>query len=105
MSQVNTIGMILYLLLAVFGGFLTGLFSRYVYQAASKDFGPTVAALCSLVFYVAPLWALVSLFREDDLDVFYLLLIASFAYGVYYFNRFGQDDDSADRHYAPPDED
>ncbi|WP_043888406.1 hypothetical protein [Methylophaga thiooxydans] len=102
MSQVNTIGMILYLLLAIFGGFLTGLFSRYAYQAAFNDFGKAIAVVCSIVFYVAPVWALFSLFKSDDLDVFYLLLMASFAAGVLVFNKIGGEQ-SDDSHYSPPD--
>jgi hypothetical protein len=105
MENVNTIGMIMYLLLALFGGFLTGLFSRYIYQAAYKDFGRLIAVICSIVFYVAPGWALISLFKEDDLDVFYLLLIASFIYGVFFFNRFADEDTPHEHHYAPPDDD
>lgn len=102
MSQVNTIGMILYLLLAIFGGFLTGLFSRYAYQAAVNDFGKWLAIVCSVVFYVAPIWALFSLFKDDDLDVFYLLLIGSFAIGVVVFGKIGGEQ-SDDSHYSPPD--
>ena len=105
MQNVNTIGMILYLLLALFGGFLTGLFSRYIYQAANKDFGRIAAMISSIVFYVVPVWALISLFKSDDLDVFYLILIASFAYGVFCFNRFAAEDDPIEHHYAPPDDD
>ncbi|MCX4186959.1 hypothetical protein [Methylophaga sp. OBS4] len=102
MANVNTIGMILYLLLAIFGGFLSGLFSRYAYQAAVKDFGKLIALLCSVVFYVPPVWAFFSLFKADDLDVFYLLLIASFIGGIYYYRRIaGEQDD--DQNYYPPD--
>lgn len=102
MSQVNTIGMIMYLMLALFGGFLTGLFSRYAYQAALKDLGKWLAMLCSVVFYVAPVWALFSLFKADDLDVFYILLLISFGIGVLAFDKIGGED-SEDRHYSPPD--
>ncbi len=105
MQYVNTIGMLLYLLLALFGGFLTGLFSRYIYQAASKDFGRLAGMIGSIVFYVVPVWAFFSLFKSDDLDVFYLILIASFAFGVYYFDRFAADDSPREHHYAPPDDD
>ncbi|WP_438971006.1 hypothetical protein [Methylophaga sp.] len=102
MAQVNTIGMILFLLLAIFGGFLTGLFSRYAYQAAVRDFGKWVAIMCSVVFYVAPVWAFLSLFKADDLDIFYGLLIISFIVGIVYFKRVGGEL-SDDSHYSPPD--
>lgn len=104
MSNVSMIGMILYLILALFGGFLTGLFSRYAYRGACKEFGKAIAVILSIVFYIAPAWALVSLFKDDDLDVFYLLLLASFAFGVFYFKRIGGEE-SKDRHYHLPDED
>jgi len=102
MSHVNTIGMILYLLLAIFGGFLTGLFSRYAYQAAVNDLGKWLAMLCSVVFYVAPVWALFGLLKDDDLDVFYLLLIISFVAGIFIFDKIGGEQ-SDDTHYSPPD--
>jgi hypothetical protein len=103
MSQVNTIGMIMYLVLAIFGGFLTGLFSRYAYQGAVREFGRLVAVVISIVFYVAPGWAIVSLFKEDDLDVFYWLLLLSFAFGVYFFSRIGGPQ-TGDHHYRLPDD-
>jgi len=102
MSQVNIIGMIMYLLLAILGGFLTGLFSRYAYQAAVANLGKWPAMLYSVVFYVAPIWAFFGLFKADDLDVFYILLIASFIDGVFVFNKIG-DEDSGDSYYSPPD--
>lgn len=104
MSQVSTIGMTLYLLLAIFGGFLTGLFSRYAYQGAVKEFGRVVACVFSIVFYIAPGWALLSLFKQDDLEVFYLLLLFSFAFGVFYYGRIGGEQ-SDDQRYHLPDED
>lgn len=104
MSQVNTIVMIMYLVLAVFGGFLTGLFSRYAYCGAVKEFGKLLAMLFSVVFYIAPVWAALSLFKDDDLDVFYLLLIVSFAAGVYSYRRIGGSQ-SEDEHYYLPDDD
>lgn len=104
MSNVSMLGMVLYLILAIFGGFLTGLFSRYAYRGAYQEFGKAIAVLFSVVFYVAPAWAVLSLFKDDDLDVFYLLLVASFAFGVFYFRRIGGEQ-SSDRHYHLPDED
>lgn len=105
MSQVNTIGMILYLLLAICGGFLTGLFSRYAYQGAVKEFGRLIAFVLTLVFYIAPGWAIFSLFKDDDLDVFYLLLLASFFLGVFYFGRIGGEQSDDRRYYLPDDDD
>lgn len=90
MSDVSHIGMVLYLLLAVLGGFLTGLFSRYSYDSLKTELGRTIAAAICGVFYVAPVWAFFSLFKQDDLDIFYLLLIISFVYGCYHYSRFSR---------------
>lgn len=104
MSHVNTIGMIMYLILAVFGGFLTGLFSRYAYCGAVKEFGKLLAMVFSVVFYIAPGWALLSLFKDDDLDVFYVLLMLSFAAGVYSYKRIGGSQSDDERYYLPDDD-
>jgi hypothetical protein len=104
MSHVNLYGMLLYLFLALVGGFLGGLFSRYVYQLAAIDLGKHIATLFSALFYVAPMWAVYSLFNDDDLDVFYILLIVSFIYGVYFYRRFKNIPESAEKHYFPPDD-
>ena len=87
MARVSMVGTILYLLLAIVGGFLTGVFSRYMYQVARTEFNRIIAVLCALLFYVAPVWALLSLFKEDDLDLFYLLLVLSFTVGAIWFHR------------------
>lgn len=105
MSHVSIIGMILYLILAVFGGFLTGLFSRYTYCGAVKEFGKVLAMIFSVVFYIAPVWAVVSLFKDDDLDIFYLLLLLSFAAGVYSYKRIGGSQSDDERYYLPDDDD
>lgn len=105
MSQVNTVGMVMYLILAIFGGFLTGLFSRYAFQGAVKEFGKLIACVFSIVFYIAPGWALLSLFKDDDLDVFYLLLLVSFAFGVFYYGRIGGEQSDDDRYHLPDEDD
>lgn len=105
MSNVNTIGMLMYLILAIVGGFLTGLFSRYAYQGARRDFSRIIAVLLSVVFYVAPSWAVVSLFKDDDLDVFYILLLLSFAVGVFVFGRISGPDSEDEPYYLPDDDD
>ena len=97
--------MILYLILAIFGGFLTGLFSRYVYQGARRDFGKIMAIIFRIVFYIAPGWAAVSLFKDDDLDVFYVLLLLSFAAGVFMFGRISGDESGDHPYYLPDDDD
>lgn len=94
----------MYLILAIFGGFLTGLFSRYAYQGAAREFGRLLAVLISIVFYIAPGWALLSLFKDDDLDVFYILLLLSFTAGVFFFSRIGGEQ-SDDHQYRLPDDD
>jgi hypothetical protein len=96
--------MIMYLMLAVFGGFLTGLFSRYIYFGVVNEFGKKLAWVFSVVFYIAPIWAVLSLFKDDDLDVFYVLLLLSFAAGIYSYKRIGGSQ-SEDEHYYLPDDD
>jgi hypothetical protein len=96
--------MIMYLMLAVFGGFLTGLFSRYIYFGVVNEFGKKLAWVFSVVFYIAPIWAVLCLFKDDDLDVFYVLLLLSFAAGIYSYKRIGGSQ-SEDEHYYLPDDD
>jgi sugar phosphate permease len=85
MTQVNEIGMLLYLILSIVGGFLTGYFSRYVYQLSEGELPKLFTLLFTAVFYIAPCWAILSLFKDDDLDVFYLLLIVSFCIGLFLY--------------------
>ncbi len=99
MSHVNTIGMLLYLCLAIFGGFLSGLFSRYIYLAARKDLPNWAALLLSVVFYVPVVWAIVSLFKQDDLDIFYILLIISFALGIRHHKKMNTGNEKEERDY------
>ena len=99
MSHVNTIGMVLYLCLAIFGGFLSGLFSRYVYLAARRDLPMWAAVLSSVVFYIPVFWAIISLFKQDDLDVFYILLLISFALGVRHHRKMSTVNDKDERDY------
>lgn len=99
MSHVNTIGMILYLCLAVFGGFLSGLFSHYVYLAARRDLPVWASLLFSVVFYVPPVWAIFSLFKDDDLDIFYILLVICFALGVRHHKKIAGQKQADEREY------
>lgn len=99
MSHVNTIGMVLYLFLAIFGGFLSGLFSRYVYLAARRDLPMWAAVLSSVVFYIPVFCAIISLFKQDDLDVFYILLLISFALGVRHHRKMSTANDKDERDY------
>ena len=99
MSHVNTIGMVLYLCLAIFGGFLSGLFSRYVYLAARRDLPMWTAVLSSVVFYIPVFWAIISLFKQDDLDVFYILLLISFALGVRHHRKMSTANEKDERDY------
>jgi len=104
MDKLSPIGIILILMLAIVGGFVTGLFSAYVYVIARELTTRWLALLCSVVFYVVPVWAILSLFKTDNLDVFYSLLLLSFGAGLYYFKRYrrraGTDRDDS---FSPPD--
>jgi uncharacterized membrane protein len=102
--MVSSIGMLLYFILAIVGGFMTGLFSRYSYQLARQSFGASIALLLSGVFYVAPGWAIFSLFKDDDLDVFYILLIVSFMAGIYTHKKLFLSEPSREQSYSPDDD-
>lgn len=97
MSNASFIGMMLYLLLAIVGGFLSGLFSVYIYRSAKRDLPNWAAVLSSIVFYVAPIWAMFSLLKEDDLDIFYLLLIVAFVAGIIFYTKREVKDESNQR--------
>jgi hypothetical protein len=86
MSNVSVIGMALYLLLCVAGGLLTGVFAAMMYRALRQELGKLWSIAVNSVFFIAPVWALFSLGNDDDLQVFYLLLIVFFVLGLYLGN-------------------
>ena len=57
------------------------------------------AVLSSVVFYIPVFWAIISLFKQDDLDVFYILLLISFALGVRHHRKMSTANDKDERDY------
>lgn len=82
MIEVSLTGIILLVILAVVGGGMTGLFAGYMYQLARHRFGLVITIALNLLYYVVPVWALLSLGREDGLMWFYLVLLVFFYAGL-----------------------
>lgn len=82
MIGVSLTGIILLVILAVVGGGMTGLFAGYMYQLARHRFGLVITIALNLLYYVVPVWALLSLGSEDGLMWFYLVLLVFFYAGV-----------------------
>jgi MFS family permease len=108
MSNVSVIGMALYLLLSVAGGLLTGVFAAMMYHAVKDELGKLWSMAINSVFFIAPAWALFSLSNDDDLQVFYLLLIVFFGLGLLVGNKHKANSPSVpskQRSLMPDDED
>lgn len=82
MIELTLMGIILMIILAIVGGGMTGLFAGYMYQLARQRFGLIMTIGLNLLYYVVPLWALLSLGRQDGLLWFYLLLLVAFYAGL-----------------------
>lgn len=82
MIDLTLTGIILMIILAIIGGGMTGLFAGYMYQLARQRFGLIMTIGLNLLYYVVPLWALLSLGRQDGLLWFYLLLLVAFYAGL-----------------------
>lgn len=82
MIEMSLTGIILLVILAVVGGGMTGLFAGYMYQLARHRFGLVITIALNLLYYVVPVWALLSLGREDGLMWFYLVLLVFFYAGL-----------------------
>ena len=80
MIKLSAMGVFLMLILATVGGFMTGMFAGYLYDLAVQRFNRFWSIMLNGVFYVVPLWALLSLTNDDGLIWFYLLLLV-----FYYF--------------------
>ena len=105
MENVSPIGIVLYMILSIVGGGLTGLFAGYMYFVIRKEFGILVTILINIVFYIVPIWAAIRLFDTEAPVIFYLCLLFSYFYGVWYSRRLCISDPRPDPRYSPPDDD
>lgn len=99
MVEVSFTGIVLLVILAVVGGGMTGLFAGYMYQLARHRFGLIVTIGLNLLYYVVPVWALLSLGRDDGLLWFYVLLLVSFYAGMVWSKYPRVSNDRRDRTY------
>lgn len=101
MDKFSTTGVLLLLILAIIGGYMTGAFAGYIFDLITYRLGRVLAALLNLLFYIVPIWALFSIFSRDGLLLFYLLLL------IFYFLGFrdsmfsANNPDKDERHYEP----
>ncbi|HBX61212.1 MULTISPECIES: hypothetical protein [unclassified Methylophaga] len=103
MDRFSTIGIILLLILAIVGGYMTGLFAGYLFDLGKRRLGKTLTVLLNLVFYVVPLWALLGIASEDGLLFFYLLLLVFYYLGIRDSKHPAVKDDKPDKNYEPYD--
>lgn len=103
MDRFSTFGVILLLILAIVGGYMTGLFAGYLYDLGKRRLGKTLTVLLNLVFYIVPAWALFGIWTEDGLLFFYLLLLLFYYLGIRDSKQPAVRDDKPDKNYEPYD--
>ncbi|MCB2427501.1 hypothetical protein [Methylophaga pinxianii] len=103
MDKFSTIGVILLLILAIVGGYMTGLFTGYLYDLGKRRLGKALTILLNLVFYIVPVWALFSIVSEDGLLFFYLILLVFYLLGIHDSKHPAVRDDKSDKDYEPYD--
>ena len=101
MAEFSITGWVLLIILAVIGGGMTGLFAGYMYQLGKNRFGHALAFSLNIVFWVVALWALFGLGREDNLFLFYCLLLLFYALGMLFSNFPPTRNQQADAIYEP----
>ncbi len=84
MIKLSAVGVFLMLILATVGGFMTGMFAGYLYDLATQRFNRFWSIILNGVFYEVPVWALLSLTKDDGLIWFYLLLLVFYYLGLQY---------------------
>lgn len=99
MIKLSAMGVFLMLILATVGGFMTGMFAGYLYDLATQRFNRFWSIMLNGVFYVVPIWALLSLTKDDGLIWFYLLLIVFYYLGLQYAKGQADSDTRPDREY------
>ncbi len=103
MDKFSTVGVILLLILAIVGGYMTGLFAGYLYDLGKRRLGKAFTILLNLVFYIVPAWALLSIIPDDGLLFFYLLLLVFYFLGIHDSKQPAVSDDKSDKNYEPYD--
>lgn len=93
MIKLSTTGIVLLLILAIVGGYMTGMFAGFLYDLARQRFHRFWAIALNAVFYIVPFWALLNVLNEDGLIWFYLLLIFCYFWGL----RDGSNEDKSDK--------
>ena len=105
MHNLSPIGIVLYMILSIVGGGLTGLFAGYMYYGLRKEFGVLLSSIINVVFYIVPVWALIRLFEDHDSFLFYLCLLIAYFLGTRYARKIRNQIITQDHHYGPPDQD
>lgn len=105
MHELSPIGIVLYMILSIVGGGLTGLFAGYMFFALRKEFGVVLTMIINVVFFIVPVWALIRLFDPDEPVIFYLCLLIAYFIGVNYSRKVCISSNDNNHRYSPPDED
>jgi len=99
MIKLSGTGIFLMLVLAIVGGYMTGMFAGYLFDLARQRFNRFWSIALNGVFYVVPVWALLSVAKNDGLIWFYLLLIFFYYLGLREASNQANSDTRPDRHY------
>jgi NhaP-type Na+/H+ or K+/H+ antiporter len=99
MIKLSATGIILMLILAIVGGYMTGMFAGYLYDMARHRFNRFWSVALNGVFYVVPVWALFSVGKDDGLIWFYLLLLLFYYLGLRATSGQANSDTRPDRRY------
>lgn len=99
MIKLSATGIVLMLILAIIGGYMTGMFAGALYDLARQRFNRFWSVALNGVFYVVPIWALISVARKDGLIWFYLLLMLFYYLGLREASNQENSDTRPDRHY------
>jgi len=103
MDKFSTVGIILLLILAIVGGYMTGLFAGFLYDIGKRRLGKALTMLLNAVFYIVPIWAVVSMLTDDGLLFFYLLLLVFYFLGIHDSKNPAVRDNKPDKNYEPYD--
>ncbi len=103
MDRFSTFGVVLLLILALVGGYMTGLFAGYLFDLGKRRLGKMLTVFLNSVFYVVPVWALLGIASDDGLLFFYLLLLVFYFLGIRDSKQPIVKDDKPDKNYEPYD--
>ncbi|MDT8311402.1 MAG: hypothetical protein RQ732_08170 [Methylophaga sp.] len=99
MIKLSGTGIFLMLVLAIAGGYMTGMFAGYLFDLARQRFNRFWSIALNGVLYVVPVWAILSVAKNDGLVWFYLLLIFFYYLGLRAASHQANSDTRPDRHY------